>query len=387
LTRLPIVIMDRWTYLAGQETPQGERSLLQQTGVRLYDGDSKTNVEDVSVELTSHRLLIRDWDMVLQLSKISLADKEDGGFFGSDKIVLRLYPLTASELSADRPFTKQKHNSIKISFRGGGQAEFHQHLSRCLESKAWKVVEPVASRVPAKREIRAGITGIEKKINMKAKQDNANISKAFEDLNKLMEMAKPMVQLANSISTKIRDKQGEITEDETVQFKSYLLSLGVDDPITKDTAGSDKKYYQGLAREMFLILDQPMQQSGGMITLTDAFVRVNRARGLELVSPDDLLMAAKSLKETSLPMRLHTFQSGVLVLMTSNNSEEEIRQDLMNQVESVGSLTAEELSRLLGLSVILSTERLLAAETEGLLCRDYSVQGLRFYPNRFLTQQ
>ena len=392
--------MDRWRYLSGTETPPGERSQHKQAGVRLYDGDSKTNVEDVTLELTSHRLIIRDWDMVLDLSKVSLVDKEDGGFFGSDKINLRLYPLSPSELPADRPFMKQKHNSIKISFRGGGQTEFHHQLSRCLEAKAWKV-EPAVSRAPARREIRAGITGIEKKINLKARQDNANISKAFEDLNKLMEMAKPMVQLAQSISTKIRDKQGEITEDETVQFKSYLLSLGVDDPITKDTAGSDKKYYQGLAREMFLILDQPIQQSGGMITLTDAFVRVNRARGLELVSPDDILMAAKSLKETSLPMRLHTFQSGVLVLMTSNHSEEEIRQDLMNQVESIvilcsssyclpqveslGSLTAEELSRLQGLSVILATERLLSAETEGLLCRDYSVEGLRFYQNRFLT--
>jgi len=53
----------------------------------------------------------------------------------------------------------------------------------------------------------------------------------------------------------------------------------------------------------------------------------------------------------------------------------------------MGSLTAEELSRQQGLSVILATERLLAAETEGLLCRDYSVQGLRFYPNRFLTEE
>ena len=42
-----------------------------------------------------------------------------------------------------------------------------------------------------------------------------------------------MVKLAQSISTKIREKQGEITEDETIQFKSYLLSLGIDDPITK----------------------------------------------------------------------------------------------------------------------------------------------------------
>ena len=59
----------------------------------------------------------------------------------------------------------------------------------------------------------------------------------------------------------------------------------------------------------------------------------------------------------------------------------------VTQVESVGSLTAEEMSRLKGLSVLLASERLLAAEADGLLCRDYSVEGLRFYQNKFLTLQ
>ena len=108
--------MDRWRYLSGLAAAPGERNLHQQTGVRLYDGDSKTNVEDISLELTSHRLIIREWDMVLDLNKVAVAEKEDGGFFGSDKIVLRLYPLTPSELSAERPFPKQKHNNIKLSF-------------------------------------------------------------------------------------------------------------------------------------------------------------------------------------------------------------------------------------------------------------------------------
>ena len=34
-----------------------------------------------------------------------------------------------------------------------------------------------------------------------------------------------------------------------------------------------------------------------MMTLTDSWVRVNRARGLELVSPEDLLSAAKQLQQ------------------------------------------------------------------------------------------
>ena len=103
------------------------------------------------------------------------------------------------------------------------------------------------------------------------------------------------------------------------------------------------------------------------------------------ILPDDILMAARALKDSHIPMRLHQFESGVLVLMTSNNSEEEIRQDLMNQLESVGSFTAEEMSRQMSVSVILSRERLLSAESDGLLCRDDSVEGLRFYPNKFLT--
>ena len=78
-------------------------------------------------------------------------------------------------------------------------------------------------KVPVKKEMRAGITGIQKNMSKKNKADQANISKAFQDLDVLINMAKPMVALSKSISTKIRDKQGEITEDETVQFKSYLL--------------------------------------------------------------------------------------------------------------------------------------------------------------------
>ena len=225
-------------------------------------------------------LYFRQYNLSLSLSRIGSVSKEEAGFLRSDKIVLKLYPLSPSEAALDRPFKKEKFNFIKISFRTGGHVEFYNHLNSALKDKLWTIV----AKNPPKREIRAGITGIEKKLSQKAKQDNANISKAFEDLNKLIEMAKPMVKLAQSISTKIREKQGEITEDETVQFKSYLLSLGIDDPITKGSC-SDSEYYKLLAKEMFLILDQPIQQSGGMISLTDAFVRVNRARGMELVSP------------------------------------------------------------------------------------------------------
>jgi ESCRT-II complex subunit VPS36 len=64
--------------------------------------------------------------------------------------------------------------------------------------------------------------------------------------------------------------------------------------------------------------------------------------------------------------------------------------DMVQKTEAVvteaGSLTSEELARLAGVAVVLAKERLLAAEGRGLLCRDDSVEGLRFYPNLFLSK-
>ena len=52
------------------------------------------------------------------------------------------------------------------------------------------------------------------------------------------------------------------------------------------------------------------------MTLTDAFCRLNRARGLELVSPDDLLNACAELNRSgSASLTLHTFDgTGVMAL-------------------------------------------------------------------------
>lgn len=68
----------------------------------------------------------------------------------------------------------------------------------------------------------------------------------------------------------------------------------------------------------------------------------------------------------------------------------DLRQTL-NDVEQIvtkqKSLSAEEFAQLSGIPVLLAKERLFAAESKGVLCRDETVEGLRFFPNLFLTQQ
>lgn len=120
------------------------------------------------------------------------------------------------------------------------------------------------------------------------------------------------------------------------------------------------------------------------MSLADVYCRVNRARGLELLSPEDLLHACELL---SGPIRLRSFPSGARVLQLESHDDDVVALDTLEKVESAESMAVEELAKQLGISLLLAKERLLVAERLGKLCRDESVEGLRFYPNLLLKQE
>jgi ESCRT-II complex subunit VPS36 len=127
-----------------------------------------------------------------------------------------------------------------------------------------------------------------------------------------------------------------------------------------------------------------MLQSG-IVGLADLFCFLNRARGTQLVSPDDLLAACKQLGAVGLPFRLRQYaDSGVLVVESLEYSEEKTLAALAALLQTRDYLTAGLLARLHEMSVVVAQQQLQAAEARGLLCRDDSVEGLRFYPNKFI---
>uniref|UniRef100_A0AAR2J336 Vacuolar protein-sorting-associated protein 36 n=1 Tax=Pygocentrus nattereri TaxID=42514 RepID=A0AAR2J336_PYGNA len=332
--------MDRFMWTNGL-LEMNETLVIQQRGVRLYDGDEKVTFCGV----------------FRQHAKSS-------GIGKSAKIVIHLHPAPANKEPG--PFQQSKFSYIKLSFKEHGQIEFYRRLMEEMTQKRWEntpVSQPISTTAGLKagRTRAVGIVGIERKLEEKRKETDKNISEAFEDLSKLMEKAKEMVELSKSIASKIKDKQGDITEDETIRFKSYLLSMGIADPVTRETHGSGTHYHMQLARQLGDMLQAP----------------------LELLSPEDLVNACKMFESLKLPLRLRVFDSGVMVVQLQSHNEEEMIASALDNVSEKGSLTAEEFAKLLGLSVLLAKERLLLAEKMGHLCRDDSVEGLRFYPNLF----
>lgn len=236
------------------------------------------------------------------------------------------------------PSVSSIHNYIKFSFKEGYSSNFIQKVNEAVQLKKWE--ELIQGQVGTSKQtpnikLRTGIVGIERSLQEKHKQTDENISIAFQDLSKLMTMAKDMVRLSQSISTKIRDKQGDITEDETVRFKSYLMSLGIDDPVTKDSYKSNNSYYKDLSKQICNILLGPITDVGGMMALTDVYCRVNRARGLELLSPEDLLNACKLMDSLSLPMKLYQFESGVMVLQLKTLDSENVTNTTLELVNII----------------------------------------------------
>ncbi|XP_076070474.1 vacuolar protein-sorting-associated protein 36-like [Mytilus galloprovincialis] len=366
----------------------GESFVCQQAVVSLYDGEDKSSFVHGLLTLTTHRLQWKDPKnrsriLSLPLSLVIFLEQEAAGFSKSAKIVVHLSSPESNKPAG--PNRQSKYNYIKLSFKQSGEREFFRELSEQLQQKRWQQSIPQAQPTVATGRHR-GIMGIERSIQQKQKATDTNITQSFQDLSKLIEKAKDMVALSKTIATKIKDKQGDITEDETVKFKSYLLSMGIPNPVTRETHGTGDKYNTELAKELSKALMNPLKESGGIMTLTDVYCRVNRARGMELLSPEDLINACEMLEILRLPLRLKTFDSGVMVLQLQSHDEEQIIKDTTKTVEEHQSMTSEELSQNAGISVILAKERLLLTEKVGGVCRDESVEGLRFYPNLFLTK-
>ncbi|KAJ3025744.1 UNVERIFIED_CONTAM: Vacuolar protein-sorting-associated protein 36 [Siphonaria sp. JEL0065] len=202
------------------------------------------------------------------------------------------------------------------------------------------------------------------------------------------------VKLAESINTKLAaaTNSGSLSSSDTpelIAFRSFLVDLGISSPVTKEMTGD--AYTQELCKELSDYLNKVIKRYGGMIALTDLYCIFNRARGVALISPQDLQKSAALFESLGLPYRLRKFDSGLFVVHSSDYSDDAIATRVLAHVQRVGGtgnvgdwgngVTCLDIASLEGVSIVLAKELLLITEKYGLVCRDDSVEGLRFYDN------
>mmetsp|Transcript_17257 Transcript_17257/g.43384 ORF Transcript_17257/g.43384 Transcript_17257/m.43384 type:complete len:486 (+) Transcript_17257:106-1563(+) len=238
----------------------------------------------------------------------------------------------------------------------------------------------------------AGITGILRRQQQEADAADSVLKEAFSDLKALEHKGMELVSLAERFrSTLSRRQDGSIAgEDGEAQMamEEELIDLGIVSPVTKDTAG--RSYHKELSRQLSDFLAKPVERAGGMLTMQEVYCLFNRARGTELVSPDDLTQAVNLFAAIRSPLRLRVFDSGVKVVCSDKLDYERVCTQLVELLQSPSApselgigITERDAAQHLGLSLMVAHEHVLMAEQRGYLCRDDSEEGVRFFRNFF----
>jgi len=122
-----------------------------------------------------------------------------------------------------------------------------------------------------------------------------------------------MVLIAEQIKSKLARKELDADSEEMKEIQSVMFNMGIasdfSTTVSKDTSG--KNYHQELAYEVEKFLNTIIDKFGGVVGLVDLYCMYNRARGTDLISPDDLKIACNKLNSTSANFMLKAYPSGV----------------------------------------------------------------------------
>ena len=216
---------------------------------------------------------------------------------------------------------------------------------------------------------------------------------AFQgDAETLLQEAAQLVKVIQKYAATLEKGDGSAEEDAT-QLSSLMENMGMTSALSRSnyrgsSSSSDDEYTTTLARQLADFLRPRLKAAGGLLTLTDVYCIYNRARGTNLISPEDLLDAVGCMKRLRLGMSERTFPSGVKVVQDDAFSDTKMAVRLKELAEEqltlgVQGLTAMEASRALHVSALLAHEQLLESEKLGYLCRDETLETTRFFPNLF----
>ncbi|KAL7542034.1 hypothetical protein ACHAXR_011467 [Thalassiosira sp. AJA248-18] len=401
------------------------------------------NARDVnlSCHVTTHRIVLLDEkDVVggsIPLPLVHMVQPAGGPSFRSPKGSYKVQMSTHA------------WGELTIVFRGGETSSYTQSakhrddaldaIRQSLKRKAWndkerQVMKEALRPSKAIAARRVGVDAIFTQNELRHRE-NANLADvAFggnnkqstlkkdkgskkEDIDSFLREATELIKVIHKYSATIeRERASAIGASstnrrdsaspgkDTEKLVGMMEHMGMTSALSEKQSGS--VYHKQLARQLadFLHLNDKLTKAGGMMTLTDVYCLFNRARGTNMISPEDLIKALDLMKELKLGISKRSFSSGVIVIQDDAFDDEVMAEKLAKLASSsiihqsqnnthssgitqssIGGITVMDVCRALKTSALLANEQLLSAEQMGWLCRDSTIEGVRFFPNLFKT--
>jgi len=269
-----------------------------------------------------------------------------------------------------------------------------KELEKALERRAWELATRLQQKQSVDKKViqrRVGVDHILAKQKMQQQQTAKLTDQALSgDSEHLLKEATELIQIIQknvaimrkqSQSTGASSNQHQQQQKQQLQLDDLLQDMGMTSALDKTHYTDKSQYYELLARQLadFLLQKIPTMDSAGIVTLTDVFCLFNRARGTNLISPEDLIQACNLLGQLQLGISQRTFPSGIVVLQLDRLSMTTTPQRLVD----LCPITPLEASHILQTSPLLAQEQFEEVERMGFICRDVTLETTRFYANRF----
>lgn len=344
------------------------------------------------LETSGHRRALQ-----LHLSLIASIKTQAGffpGVFSSPKVTVHLVASSTEASGSSNSLDESASEFIKLSFRSrssmdGGRDAFIQHMRKVLDQKKWLTSKATnragtvarQSNAPRAFDIRsAGVSGIMTMVKKQTDSEKASVSEAFTDLDGLMKYAEELVKLADRVAT-LDD------ENERSEFDALWMSAGIRNPVTKQVAGD--RFHRELAKQIGDFVAQQLPEHHGMMSLVDVYVMYNRARGTDMISPDDLAEAVKLFSKLEIPLIVRSFAANpsVRIVQSTQFDSKHMSHQLAQLARERTCISELDVSKDWKMSVPIARHYLELAEELGSLCRDVSIQGVLFFPNFFLESR
>ena len=336
---------------------------------------------DVTLTVTTHRVVVWKKDpqsaqtqaRYLHLSHMLQCSAENQ-MFKAPKILLNTY--AGDFLLVFRGKEASRDRDDILSF-----------LHKALQRQEWEAKARLETKQKHAQSLTArkvGVDAILSKNKIKHQQAAKLTDSAFDgDAETLLKEAAELVSVIHKYVATL-DRQKETSGDEdTGKLVDMLQDMGMTSALSKSSfRGTTDAYYEQLSRELTDFLRTKLKKAGGLLTLTDTYCMYNRARGSNLVSPDDLVKAVDCMTKLQLGMSKRIFPSGLIVIQDDSFDDVRMAERLQQLAEQ--GVTEMDAGRALGISILLAHEQVLAAERMGYLVRDETLETIRFFPNKFV---
>ena len=285
--------------------------------------------------------------------------------------------------------TYPKNIEIKFKKESGDINKAFNQLQKAMNLKAYNnsylpkeenEIEEVNGVYNSNITSGIGMGRIKNIMNQKIEKDSRLISSSFSGIENLRKNAESMIELAKEIRVKLGNQNSELN--------GILSKIGFVDPVTKEVSGSD--FYLNLGEQINEFFCQYFSSNPNIkvLTLIDAYCIYNRARGANTISPKDMTQALKYFEKNNYQIMVKNFNNEMIVLHTKEYSNKNILAMVNDYMSKSGHnyIEMNDMKKIINVDNVL-LEKILIEDMliNGDLLIDEDDLEVRYYLNNILN--